>query len=99
MNILEEAHEIINGSRQQTHGQKIKTFQMIASFWSVYLGAAVSMEDVCHMMSLLKKARGKCGLRCTDHYVDDIGYTAIAYEIGDTPLFPIEELGVKNDKN
>lgn len=81
--VLQEAEEIINGARQQTHGAKLATFEMIAAFWSVYLKTEIKPQDVAQMMSLMKKARFRCGQHVRDHFVDDIGYTAIAHELGE----------------
>lgn len=79
--ILNEAAKIVDGARQQTHGKKERSFQMASDLWSAYLGTKVSAHDVAECMSLLKKARGKCGEPIRDHYVDDSGYTAIAGEL------------------
>lgn len=85
--ILQEADAIINGVRESTHGQKERSFNLIAEFWNVYLdgrknpSAPISAVDVCLMMDLMKLSRFLQGTPARDHFVDKAGYTAIAYEL------------------
>ena len=77
--ILLEAHKIINGERQNTYGDPEDSFQLIASYWSIYLQLAEPLEpkDVTLMMALFKIAReshqGKL-----DNLIDAAGYLGIA---------------------
>lgn len=80
--ILHRGAEIVDGSRQKTHGNRERTFGMIAALWSAYLGVNVTEVDAAQMMSLLKKARAKCGDQSEpDHYIDDAAYSALAGEL------------------
>lgn len=79
--ILESAIQIVCSERQDQYGEPEDTFSAIAELWSVYLGKAVSAEDVALMMVLLKIARMKAGKFKADNYVDLCGYGALAYEV------------------
>ena len=85
--ILEEAQRIINGARNQTHGAKERSFTEIAELWETYLGSgkeypvSITAEDVAWMMVLMKIARRNHGEPIRDHYVDAVGYIAIAHEL------------------
>ncbi|MBR3247897.1 MAG: hypothetical protein IKG03_05835 [Clostridiales bacterium] len=79
--ILESAIHIVCAERQDQYGEPEDTFMGIAELWSVYLGRAVSAEDVALMMVLLKIARMKAGKFKADNYVDLCGYGALAYEV------------------
>jgi hypothetical protein len=85
--ILLEAADIVAGARNGTHGDKERSFDVIAQFWEVYLNAIpgnnvqIRPQDVAELMSLLKKGRKLCGQPVRDHYVDDAGYAAIAGEL------------------
>lgn len=80
---LKEAASIVDGCRNKTHGKKERSFNMIAKLWSVYLGYKVTPVDVAECMSLMKKARYKCGTPSHDHFVDDAGYVGIASELAE----------------
>ena len=84
------AAKIIMTERGNQHGSAEDSFEMIGEFWSTYLKYKIFMAtgqkfdpkinafDVAQMMSMLKKARALMGnANNRDHYVDDIGYTAL----------------------
>jgi hypothetical protein len=85
--ILAEADSIINGVREATHGQKERSFELIAQFWNTYLNGRkapafpITGVDVALMMDLMKLARFLQGTPIRDHFVDKVGYTAIACEL------------------
>jgi hypothetical protein len=85
--ILSEAARIVEGARNQQHGDKERSFVAIATMWTAYLAARrdpagpIRSQDVAHMMSLMKKMRAEWGAPMRDHFVDDAGYTGIAGEI------------------
>jgi hypothetical protein len=87
--ILAEADSIINGVREKSHGQKERSFQLIAAFWNTYLNgrknpcAPISGVDVALMMDLMKLSRFLQGTPVRDHFVDKVGYTAIAHELSE----------------
>ncbi len=87
--VLEEAAKIVVGARNTTHGDKERSFQVIADLWTAYLDGRkeggssrhVTAFDVAQMMVLLKIARSIQGSMVRDHAVDACGYAAIAGEI------------------
>lgn len=86
--ILTTAAGIVEGSRQQTHGQKERSFNTIASLWNSYLRARgittcrlLEGVDVAHMMMLLKLGRTIEGEPSADHWVDMAGYAGLAGEL------------------
>ena len=79
--ILETAHYYITQDRAATHGGAEDSFADIAAMWSIYLEHAVSPEDVCMMMVLLKTVRFKNNPQHVDNSIDTVGYAALAGEI------------------
>jgi hypothetical protein len=85
--ILSEAARIVEGVRNQQHGDKERSFVAIAIMWDAYLSARrvpqgrIRAQDVAHMMALMKKMRAEWGSPIRDHFVDDAGYTGIAGEL------------------
>lgn len=88
--LLMQAAQIVDGNRNVTHGEKERSFAVIAELWSTYLRAAnvihesniVDSEDVAWMMVLMKIARRLCGTPLADHAIDAAGYAGIAGELG-----------------
>ncbi|EHB47641.1 hypothetical protein MycrhDRAFT_5767 [Mycolicibacterium rhodesiae JS60] len=82
--VLQEAERLINGDRQQTYGEAIKSFERIADLWSAYIGGvSLTAMDVANLMALLKISRAKSALDTPevihrDSYVDGAGYLALA---------------------
>lgn len=86
--MLTEAANIVEGSRQATHGDKERSFEWIASQWELTLAmrpggrsAPISGATVAVMMADLKKVRLFQGEPIKDHFVDFAGYVGIAGEI------------------
>jgi hypothetical protein len=80
--LLNEAESIINGQRQREYGSAEDSFQIIASYWSTYLGIHIEPADVSLMMVLLKMGRiPNQGQPTTDTIIDMLGYAAIAGEL------------------
>jgi hypothetical protein len=77
MNIAQRAVNIVSGERDQAHGDSGKNLQQIAALWEAYLGRAISPEDVCSMMILLKVARLRTGNAPEDNLVDIAGYALL----------------------
>lgn len=75
--ILTEAHDVIYGDREQTYGSPDKNLQIIADLWTIYLERAITVDDVCNMMILLKVARLKNQPTHHDSQVDICGYAAL----------------------
>lgn len=83
--LLSEAAETIR-QREGAHGDKGRTFRMIAAMWSAYLAGRpagpLDSVDIAQMMVLLKVARARCGDRSHwDHYVDQAGYVACTADL------------------
>jgi hypothetical protein len=84
--ILREAEKVIYGDREKTYGAPDKNLQVIADMWNAYLGRAnivgsmhraITTDDVCAMMILLKVARLKNDPTHHDSQVDICGYAAL----------------------
>jgi hypothetical protein len=77
--VEEEAVDIIYGDREETYGDPAKNIRKIAALWSAYLGldTALSIEDVCNLMILLKTARLQHTPNHRDSMVDIVGYTLL----------------------
>lgn len=79
--LLLEAHEIINGERKKTYGDGTNGMQGVADQWSLYLTQKygfmeLTAEDVCWMMSDLKKFRQMHKSK-RDNVVDAAGYLGL----------------------
>lgn len=85
--ILRTAADIVDGARNQIHGDKERSFAAIANFWNVYLDnradplAPILARDVAAMMVQMKIARAEHGTYIEDHAVDMAGYAAIYGEL------------------
>ncbi len=85
--ILDIADEVIYGDREQTYGSPAKNLQIIADYWMTYLRSknypekALTAEDVCNMMVLLKVARLGNTPGHHDSLVDICGYTALSERV------------------
>ena len=81
--ILEEAHKIIYGDREQTYGKPSKNHDCIALMWDAYLANRKNSDkrlgavDVAAMMTLLKIARLANTPDHRDSLVDACGYLAL----------------------
>src|SRR5262245_15919043 len=79
--MLLEAAGIVVGARNVTHGEKERSFTVIANLWNAYLdgrktGGSITALDVAQMLVLLKIARTIQGEPVRDHYLDQCGYSA-----------------------
>ena len=86
--ILTEAARIVQGDRNATHGDKERSFRVIADLWNAYLDGRknpgpISPRDVAAFMVLLKLARSVQGTAARDHFVDAAGYAGIAGELAE----------------
>lgn len=81
--LLQQAHEIIHGDREQTYGDPGKNLRTIAAYWSVHLShttgenITLTPEDVCGMMILLKQARLGSNPQHRDSLMDIAGYAGL----------------------
>lgn len=84
-----KAAALIEGERGRTHGDYHKQHRVLARLWQVYLEEKFDIKvpltalDAAQMMVQLKESRTIVGLPIEDHYVDQIGYAAIAGAIND----------------
>ena len=84
--ILEDAMLCVCQDRNAQYGSPEDSFQLIADFWTTYLGVAVTATNVAMMMALLKIARTKTskdGVGSRDCYIDLAGYAACGGEIAE----------------
>jgi Domain of unknown function (DUF6378) len=86
--ILTVAARIVAGDRNTTHGDKERSFAVIADLWNVYLAGRkqggtdlISPRNVSDMMVLLKIARSIQGQPVRDHFIDMAGYAGISGEL------------------
>ncbi len=78
---LKTAASLISGDRAKKHGDMFHSHDLIAKFWSAYLGNTINAHDVACLMILLKVARTQSGETNPDNYIDICGYGAIAGEL------------------
>lgn len=87
--ILREAADVVDGPRNEQHGDKQASFEGMALAWNAYLENAgilskhLTAEDVAAMMVLLKMTRTQYGRKIRDHYVDLCGYGAIMGQLSE----------------
>lgn len=80
--VLQEAHDLIYGVRQEQYGHPRVNLQNIATVWKEYLKGKYGVEvtitpvDVCQLMALLKMCRG-FGSDKRDSIVDQAGYIGL----------------------
>lgn len=85
--ILQTAHEVIYGDREQTYGDPGKNLSLIAKYWEAHLNSkydlnlSLTTSDVSGMMVLLKQARLANSPGHTDSLVDVCGYAALEERI------------------
>lgn len=86
-NALDRVRGYICKNRQDAYGDAEDSFTMIAEAWNWWLKGrgivpkdhpGVTKLDICHMMSLMKKARAIHNPLHQDNLDDDVGYMAIA---------------------
>ena len=78
---LETAASLVSVDRAKQHGDMFHSHDLIARFWSIYIGKNLDAHDVACLMALLKIARTQYGETNPDDYVDAAGYMAIAGEL------------------
>jgi hypothetical protein len=81
--ILALAAKLIDGDRDEQHGDRLECHSNIASLWSAYLGVPIAPADVAALMVLLKIARTKTGSHNPDCWVDACGYAALGGELAE----------------
>lgn len=79
--LLAQVEKCICHDRNDTYGPPENSFQLIADFWTTYLGHPVSPVQVADMMELLKIARRIGRKGHIDNYIDGAGYAIIGGEL------------------
>lgn len=80
--VIEEAQSLINGDRQEVHGDPVKNFETIAHLWKPIFGE-VTAQQVGLALLQLKVARATTAPDHMDSYVDMVGYAALTAEAQD----------------
>lgn len=91
LTVLQKAHEIIYGDREEAYGQPRFNLDTIAALWTVWIQrkfpeveiGELTAEDVAQMMVLLKSARLMHNPTHVDSLVDQCGYAALQARIND----------------
>lgn len=84
--ILREAERLITGDRNQTYGEPMENFSIIAEYWNTFLshklkdGEKITPGDTAGMQVLVKLAREKGGPK-EDNKLDIAGYAACWAEV------------------
>lgn len=71
--MFDKALAITSGERHESYGHPLDNHGRTAALWSTYLGTAVTAEDVCWMMLLVKVSR-QIHAPTDDNPVDVVGY-------------------------
>ena len=82
MKILDEAHKIVNGDRNNTYGDCRVSFKENAKIWSVILGKEITPQQVALCMIALKLRRENYKHK-RDNLVDMVGYIEILDKLYD----------------
>lgn len=87
--VLSEAGAIVYGDREATHGEPGRNLAAIAAMWGPIFGTAVEPQQVVLAMIALKVARAINNPAHRDHWVDIVGYVALAERCGFVAPAPI----------
>ena len=74
--ILQEADEIVNGSRQSDYGDARESFSSVATIASVMTGKELAPEDCCAVLMAVKLVRESFAHK-RDNLVDLCGYAEL----------------------
>lgn len=75
---LKEVMEVVCQDRDTQYGNPEDSFNIIARYWSIYLGKQISPKDVSALMILLKIARIQQNTEHKDSWLDVAGYATCA---------------------
>jgi hypothetical protein len=78
--ILQTAEQLVNGDRNNQHGDPTQDFTRTAQMWQAYLGTPLKAHDVAAMMALLKLSRISWNPQNKDSWIDLAGYAACGWE-------------------
>lgn len=82
--VLTEARDIVYGDREKTHGEPGRNLEAIAAMWTPIFerGGKVTAGKVALAMIALKVARAIATPDHRDHWIDIVGYAAVAERAG-----------------
>ena len=89
--VLLEAHNLIKGQKREEYGDAERGMTMIAEQWTLYLQQKYGLqthilaEDVCWMMTDLKKVRQTINSK-RDNIVDAAGYIGLIQMVSDEEM-------------
>lgn len=85
VNLLSQASTLVDGDREEEHGDFQSNAERIADYWNTHLGLIdfIKSTDVPTMMALLKIARSHQKPERLDNYRDAAGYMALAGELAE----------------
>lgn len=86
--VLKEALDVLNdpdSRRMDRYGRPEDNFELIASYWSLYLEHPVRKDQVAMMMVLFKLAREMTGVGHADSVRDAAGYLGLYGDMRDNP--------------
>jgi len=78
--ILEQAHQLINGPRSKDYGDAFHNFSRIAQGWNIIIAnteGPLTAKHVALMMDWVKTARLLETIDHADSWVDKVGYSAL----------------------
>lgn len=82
--LLSQASALVDGDREEEHGDFQTNAEMIAAYWNNHLGIdSIVPSDVPTMMALLKIARIGQRPESSDNFRDAAGYLALAGELNE----------------
>ena len=87
MSILDDAAQLVQGSRNEAYGHPLQDFQRVAVIWSGILNVLVTPEQVGLCLAGLKLAR-EAYQHKRDHLIDLAGYADCLQQIADTKELP-----------
>ena len=91
-NILNEAHALVTGDRQEAYGDCSTLHKRIANLFNAYMDGKdeVSTYDAAMFMMLVKIGRAR-HLPSPDTHRDIAGYASICQSIFDSVIYALEE--------
>lgn len=78
--VLDEASKIIHAERNKMYGSPYENHKAIAALFNAATGMELTAREAAVFMICVKLSRMATSPEHRDHYVDLIGYAAIAWE-------------------
>lgn len=80
MSIINEAKTLVI-DRNKTYGPVVESFQKVADMFLIMTGIKIRADHVALLLKLAKMVRSIYSKNNKDHYVDDVGYTSLQWDI------------------